>query len=419
MTRTRRATLNLLLLCASLLAGLLLFEICARVAGVSYPVFQTHDVRRGFALRPHAAGWWRREGEAYVRINSDGLRDGEHTKAKPENTVRIAILGDSYAEARSVAVENTFWSVVERQLAKCSSMDGQTIEVINFGVTDYGTAQQLLTLRHHSWEYDPDLVLLAFFSDNDVRNNSAALEPKKYRPFFKLIDGQLTLDNSFRESRPYKLLSSWTGRFVLSLSDYLISVQVAREVFVRWFLGRRSSPADGAQAAKTDRPEAKPDRPAGEQGLDTRVYIAPPEAAWNGAWQVTEALITEMAKETSEHGSEFLMVTLSSGLQTHPDPKVRQKFASALGMPDLHYPERRLTALAEDKQFDILTLAPLLREYAEKENVFVHGFANTELGTGHWNEVGHRVAGNLIADHICHRSSDALTKLPRKPPSQR
>lgn len=71
------------------------------------------DEARGYALRPGMEGWFRKEGESYVRINSDGLRDRQHTKAKPENTLRIAVLGDSYAEALQVPMEQAFWAVME------------------------------------------------------------------------------------------------------------------------------------------------------------------------------------------------------------------------------------------------------------------------------------------------------------------
>ncbi|HVT18767.1 MAG TPA: hypothetical protein VHQ90_21610 [Thermoanaerobaculia bacterium] len=50
----------------------------------------------------------------------------------------------------------------------------------------YGTAQELLTLRHEVWRYAPDLVLLAFYTGNDVRNNERRLEQDPSRPYFIL-----------------------------------------------------------------------------------------------------------------------------------------------------------------------------------------------------------------------------------------
>src|ERR1043166_7700835 len=84
---------------ASVVVGLLIFEVFLRAIGYTYPIFYQPDEVRGYALRPRMQGWYRKEGAAFVSINSDGLRDREHSKQKPPDTFRIALLGDSYAEA--------------------------------------------------------------------------------------------------------------------------------------------------------------------------------------------------------------------------------------------------------------------------------------------------------------------------------
>ena len=58
------------------------------------------------------------------------------------------------------------------------------IEVMNFGVDGYGTAQEFFTLLEDVWQFSPDIVVLAFFPGNDVRNNSVILKGDKCRPFF-------------------------------------------------------------------------------------------------------------------------------------------------------------------------------------------------------------------------------------------
>jgi len=153
---------KLYLVLFGLLFGLLLCEILLRVIGYSYPMFYASDYYRGFALRPGIEGHYQREGGSYVRINSDGQRDREHTKTKPPDTVRIVVLGDSFAEAMHVPMEQTFWSLLERKLEECHSFAGKHVEVLNFGVSGYGTAQELVTLRQKVWDYSPDIVVLAF-----------------------------------------------------------------------------------------------------------------------------------------------------------------------------------------------------------------------------------------------------------------
>jgi hypothetical protein len=398
----KRWAQNLALMLASLVVAIAILELGLRAADVSYPLLQDRDEQRGFALRPGASGWWKREGEAFVRINSDGLRDREHDHAKPDDTIRVAILGDSYAEARSVALEDTFWSVLERALQECQSRQAKNVEVINFGVTDYGTAQELLTLRHQVWKYAPDVVVLAFFPGNDIRNNSRVLEHKAYRPFFTYDGNDLVLDDSFKKTFAYRLLDSWYGQLMLGLSDYFRTVQVARQAMVRTYVAFKKGTTRQQAVAGTMDEETDV-----EAGLDYRpIFNDPEDRAWQEAWQVTERLLATMAQEIDSHGAHFLVVTLTTGLQVYPDRRTRDEMMIDLGVSDLFYPDRRIQALGEREGFAVLSLAMPFQAYADAHGVFLHGFDNTALGKGHWNEDGHRLAGNLIARRLCEDWAD-------------
>ncbi len=152
--------------------GLLLAETLLRLAGIAAPSAYQPDLILGSRLKPNYTGWNTKEGTVFYRTNHAGFRDREHAEAKPANTVRIAVLGDSYCEAVQVELEDTFWAVCERKLNECEPLADKQIEVLNSGVSGYGTAQELLTLRHHLWQYDPDIIVLAFLTGNDIRNNS-------------------------------------------------------------------------------------------------------------------------------------------------------------------------------------------------------------------------------------------------------
>src|SRR5213593_1040374 len=177
----RRRRLGLILF--GLVVGIVIAEAGLRLIGYSFPEFYVTDNSRGYALRAGLSGWYRKENEVFIQLNSDGLRDREHAKPKPPNTIRIAIVGDSYVEALQVPVEATFWSILEKRLNDCSA-NQKRIEVINFGVSGNGTAQELLTLREHIWGYSPDIVLLAFTTSNDIIDNSRVLKKAKDVPYF-------------------------------------------------------------------------------------------------------------------------------------------------------------------------------------------------------------------------------------------
>src|SRR5882762_10324046 len=230
MNRPRNLKKKLLLVIFGLLFGLFMSETFLRVIGYSYPLFYTTDYYRGFALQPGVAGHYQREGESYVHINSDGLRDREHAKSKPADTVRIAVLGDSFSEAMHVSVDQTFWFLLERKLQECNAFPGKKIEVINFGVSGYGTGQELLTLRQKVWDYSPDLVVLAFTTYNDIYDNSRALSKTEEVPYFVYRDGQLSYDASFRDSATYLQRDSKLNRLGRWLHNGVRVVQLIHYV---------------------------------------------------------------------------------------------------------------------------------------------------------------------------------------------
>ena len=388
-------------------------EIALRVAGYSYPEFYSLDKSRGYALRPRAEGWYRKEGEAYIRINSEGLRDQEHVLTKPPDTIRIAVLGDSYPEALSVQTEEAFWSVMGKKLQECDAFPGKKIEVLNFGVSGYGTAQELLTLREQVWKYSPDIVMLAVTTNNDITDNSRVLKKTEEIPYFVYKDNHLTLDDSFKNSRAFRWRQSGISRVGRWLRDHSRVVQAITQghhgfkVLLSSWRARRSQKAQPpatspARANQTGGSGQKVDllSRSEELGTDNLIYLEPPDAVWNDAWSVTEGLILEMRAEVKTRGAKFVVVTLSNGPQVLPNPEWRQDFMKRFGITNLFYPDDRIKSLGAREGISVVTLAPELQEFAERNSVFLHGFGE-DIGNGHWNATGHRVAGELIARKIC------------------
>jgi hypothetical protein len=375
---------NLLLLLGSLVLSALLGELVLRAIGFSYPNFHRYDDHTGLALRPGVQGLWRDEGEAFVRVNASGMRDDrEFVADKPPHIYRIAVLGDSYAEALQVPVERTFWRQLEARLGACGLAGNRRIEVLNFGVSGYSTAQELLALRHRAAAYRPDLVLLAFLSGNDVRDNSREIAGRYPRPYFGVgVGGGLTLDSSFRDH--------WVARIkgspVWALGDHLRLMQLVNKV--KNVVGQPLS-APGAQQRGTD------------VGLDDQVYVSRPAPEWERAWQLTEALIAATRDQAERLGARFLLVTLSNPAQVPADPQRMREHAAKLGEADLFYPERRLRVFAGREHIETVFLAEDLAARAAARGEHLHGFANTQMGTGHWNAQGHALAAELIVRKLC------------------
>jgi hypothetical protein len=389
--RSVRLPVRLLVVLGGVLVGLLMAEVGVRMIGFRYLNLYQEDGDVGFAHRPGAEGWWQREGQTYIKISSAGLRDREHAQVKPPGTVRVAVLGDSFAEALQVPMEAAFWAVAEQRLQGCAAMGGRRVEMLNFGVSGSSTARELITLRRRVWQYAPDVVLLLVTTSNDVRDNSRLLN-REYAglplPYFVYQNGALVLDDSLLRRRNESLSFRWhqsaLGSSLNRLRDHV----------------RLLSLLDRTRAALQTYQQKRKDTPADigyEPGLDTKVYLAPADPAWAEAWRVTEGLLLLMRAEVQAHGAKFLLVTGSSGIQVYPDRAVRQHFMQSVGADDLFYPDYRIKALGEREGIEILTLAPTLQEYADRNKTFLHGAD----GFGHWNTLGHRLVGDLVAERLC------------------
>ena len=377
------------LISISILVACAMAETGLRAVDFSYPSFYLTDKVVGTRLRPGAEGWYREEGNAYIKISTDGWRDRIHDRQKEVNNKRIAILGDSYAEALQVSEDDAFWRVFERQVNACMPFGNMPVEIMNFGVSGYSTAQELLVLRNRIWSYSPDIVVLSFVHANDVRDNSKGLSRAYPRPYYTYVDGSLALDRDYVHSLTHKVKSSLPWRLLQRGSDNLRLLQLTGLLLHR--LDKMVTSLRGQQKADD----------LTEPGLDDDVYLEPRTSEWEEAWRVTEDLLGQMAHEVHDSGGRFVVAMVSDGMQVHPNPEVRNKFARRMGIRDPFYPERRLKALAEKLNIELIPLSPRLQAYAEKHQVYLHGFERRQLGKGHWNEAGHREAGQAIAEHFC------------------
>ncbi|MGL5081510.1 MAG: SGNH/GDSL hydrolase family protein [Microcoleaceae cyanobacterium] len=397
MSKVKIWAVNTGLVLGSLSFGVLISEIGLRLGGVeglpqqsktahalfSPSFFTISHPDRGWANLPGAKGWWEQEGRSYVEINQDGWRDRPYAKTKPENTIRVAVLGDSFTLASQVSMAQNYTSVIETRLKSCSNVQGKTVEVLNFGVDGYGTAQELITLRQEVWNYNPDVIVLAFFIGNDVIDNSKILESNHYRPFFTDQNGTLVLDHSFRE-----LTSEQSDRYWIATVDKLPSglvnhsrlLQVIRKVELE---NRKRHLLDHLNQ------------------LNAQNFQEPEDAAWKEAWQITEALITEMNTEAQQNRARFLLVTIGDPIQVHPKSEIRNSFMKDYEINNLFYSNERLKQVGEQENFPVLDLAKPFQSYSEQTQSCLHGFPNAVPCGGHWNPQGHEFAGELITQKLC------------------
>ncbi|MEH2171909.1 SGNH/GDSL hydrolase family protein [Nostoc sp.] len=406
--------LTLVLLLGGIVLGLAVVEIGLRIAGVEYKTFYTFDEHRGWAGRPYAAGWVHDEGEAYIQYNSEGFHDREHSPVKPENTIRIALLGDSFTEARQLPQTQGVAAVIERELKNCPTLAGRDVEVMNFGVNGYGTDQELITLQEKVWNYSPDLILLNFYPGNDLINNFRPLTEKMVsqtamdnsalmKPYFVDRDGDWVVDDSFVNMDIYRSQKSWWHQAYLQFQDRLRILQLLKQAKYALPLPHQDNKKQDLQLASkpvTLSPFTDPEWQNFLKQTEWLIYNTATDSEWQQAWQQTERLISLIHNETIAKKANFAVVTLTTPLQVNPDPIVRDR-QEVSGLTDWFYPEKRIAALGEHEGFTTINLGEYFQAYAQQNNVCLHGFDNTFHCDGHWNALGHQLAGEIVAKTLC------------------
>jgi lysophospholipase L1-like esterase len=369
-------------------------EIALRAVGYSAPIWFQPDDRLGWGLRPNVEGWYTDEGRGYVKVNAAGFRDRAHALDKPAGTYRVAVVGDSAVEALQLEMEKTFWSQLEKKLRACPALGGREVEVLAFGVSGYGTAQQHLLIASTALRYQPDLVLLAF-AGNDVVNNSARLESDNERPFF-LPDGErLRLDLSFANRGEFLKRSSPLFETYRASSDWLRVVQLVQAARRGVQVWRE------AGASPTGNTLGRKRVPGVEPSANIAMFAPPQDPALEEAWTITERILALTNRLVERHNARFAVTPITHSAQVDHDQTVRAALHAALGVQDVFYTDRRLEALGQREGFTVIPLAAELQRRADAGKIHFHGFPNYRMGWGHWNEVGHHAAADIIAPRLC------------------
>jgi lysophospholipase L1-like esterase len=97
-----------------------------------------------------------------VSINRHGFRDGDYCLEKPRDTYRILMLGDSLTFGWGVAQGERFSDVLQGMLNASGEAD-RKVQIVNTGVGNYNTAQEVAFFGARGRGWKPDMVIVNFF----------------------------------------------------------------------------------------------------------------------------------------------------------------------------------------------------------------------------------------------------------------
>lgn len=136
-------------------------------------ISSTHIVEKSYNEVYKDIGRARRPGFEYIMFN-EGFSIGRFNKyrylgpgyapKKPENTLRIALMGDSYVEGFQVFDRHHFRSILENNLDEKLE---KNVQVLNFGRSSFDLADMYAYSEKFVKNFNPDIILY-FISKGDL-----------------------------------------------------------------------------------------------------------------------------------------------------------------------------------------------------------------------------------------------------------
>lgn len=344
----------------SLLSGLVLaavifvslffvLEVVLRIIKIQSDNFIMQDPVLGWTHIPNKEGYSReKEFSVKVRLNKDGFIGRDYDYSKPHNTVRIVAIGDSLTEAFQVEESGSYSRLLESSLK--TAFNNSNFEVLNMGIAGYGTEREYYVFRDKGLKFDPDIVLLGFFTGNDFSDN---------------MGENIDSGASFSKPRNIKNKIKLFFRNHFTVWRFLLR-QKSRNSILSYFKNINKTQSNQKLGQRDDQLEAE-----AQIGRST-------------------SLIRNFKKLADENDVDLVIVILPSAGQVYPNKG---------GISDYSFEKKlsqNLVSFLEKEKINHVDLLPYFKDWA-KLNLNETPYL---LLDGHPNIFGHQIISAGISDYL-------------------
>jgi hypothetical protein len=307
--------------------------------------------------------------EHRISYDDDGFRVPAHTA----DTYEVIALGDSYTEAANTARP---WSDV------FAAASGLTVR--NLGFRGYGPAEEARVLQDYGMSDHPRLIIVGYFEGNDlsnVVNDAEFVQPSVARAEFPPFDPTQEIWRS-DSPPPYQLpvgvdINGMVTQMAL-LDDYLSWLNATTD--------------DYAQSGN----------------------IRALESTWRGMQSTAgDTCIVIAYFPTAPHiylpyialddRDRFIATVLSMGI---PAPEENLTYIGSTtydeALSRLNNQRDAVAALAAELNLPFIDLVPAFESAAAQGNILYYAYDT------HWNQAGHDLAGQVIADYLAQHPTPCL-----------
>ncbi len=291
--------------------------------------------------------------------------DGFRVPAVTADHYEVIALGDSYTEAANVARP---WSDV------LESESG--LAVRNLGFRGYGPLEELRVLRDYGISENPRLIIVGYFEGNDLSNvvtSQEFIEPRVARTQFAPFDPSQEIwrnDNPPPYQLPVRIEINGVVTEMALLDDYL-----------SWLSATTDDYAQSSNMRVLENTWREMQSTAGDTCLVMAYFPTAPHIYLPYLMPEDRDRFMETVQSMGISASDELLTYTST--ITYEDSLVR-----------LNNQRDAIAMLAAELGIPFIDLVPAFEEAAVRGDILYYAYDT------HWNQAGHDLAGQVIADYL-------------------
>ncbi|HYQ73301.1 MAG TPA: SGNH/GDSL hydrolase family protein [Gammaproteobacteria bacterium] len=241
----------------------------------------------------------------HLVVNTDGMVDREYPIVKSKNTLRVALMGDSFTASEYLPSKDKFEGILEQEL---SQQLVKQVEILNFGISGGETWDQLQIFHLKSVKYQPDLTLLSLYWGNDIEDNIEQLRAGHPNPLRDEYEAPLA--ERLKEARKNFNKSLWNSSLLYQVvHDGYGNLE---RMTKRWLQPSYLKKIDRLRAGEYQGTALQAPWSKGRPVVDTDsddddLFF------WESAgWEVTRKLILKLKDESEAAGSRLVLLHFPS-----------------------------------------------------------------------------------------------------------
>jgi len=329
--------------------SIILVELFLRLTEVSLPSSVYDDARFGRSHKANASIFKiSSEGFCMNKVNEFGYLGTPYNQKRTPNSIRIALIGDSYIEGLQLFEKHHFRKKLEDQL---SSITNKKVEVLNFGIGGIDFRGMYLLFREKISTFKPDYCLY-FIKKNDLVQKDNLPVPEFY-----LDNDSLKLNYEFMNSEESKMRKKFAF-----IRNYAFG-NLLKECYEYYHIGRTGDILFEKLNPFKSAPKKQNMKKSVSKDKDT-------------SYKINSAILKQLGSLGNPHTAKSIIVISSE-------------------LPE-YYNE-----LIIDYNLEVIKLNEELSKYGKEGRDLKYWKASKKYG--HWNHNGHEVVANFLSTSLLNK----------------